>query len=79
MGKPLIKFRGYVIAPEAVIAVSSVYAEIDDGAWAFQILLTGGQSITVTQATGAPERKAKIARWSFIRRWRLTRAEGETS
>lgn len=79
MGKSLIKFRGYVIAPEAVTAVSSVYAEIDNGAWAFQILLTGGQAITVTQATGAPERKAKIARWDFLRRWRLTREAGPAS
>lgn len=79
MGKSLIKFRGYVIASDSVVAVSSVYAEVDSGAWAFQILVTGGHSITVTQDVGAPERRAKIARWDFLRRWRLTREQPATS
>lgn len=69
----LIKFKGYVIDADSVAAVSAVYAEVDDGAFAFQILLKGGQSITVTGATAAPERKAKIARWTFLRLWRKGR------
>lgn len=72
MGK-LIKFKGYVIDSDEVAAVSSVYAEVDNGAYAFQILLKGGHTITVCAEVGAPERKAKLARWEFLRRWRKGR------
>ena len=69
----LIKFKGYVIDSTHVTAVSSVYAEVDNGAWAFQILLKGGHTVTVCSDVGAPERKTKIARWDFLRRWRKAR------